>query len=142
DRADLDAIAALVATRETALEAGDGGIHALFDGAQRDRADDLLAHPDAALTLDAAVDIHDDDRAEADVLGVEHALVIAEPAFTGPVGHHLVLKLALAALVADRAVEGVVGEQHVEHGRARFVDQRRVRAHHHAVDDRGGAGRL
>ena len=142
DRADLDAVAALVATRKAALEAGDGRIHAFLDSAQGHSANHFLAHPDAALALDAAVDIHDDDRAETDVLGVEHALGIAEPAFAGSICHHQVLKLAFAALVADRAVEGVVGEKHVEHGRTRFVDQRRVCSYHHAVGNRGGTGRL
>ncbi len=38
-----------------------------------------------------------------------------EPALPRPVGHRLVLKGALTALVADGAVQGVVEEQELEH---------------------------
>ena len=144
DRADLHAVAALVAAGEAALEAGDRRVHALVDGAERHRADHLLAHPHAALALDAAVHVHDDDGAELDVLGVEDPLRLAEPADARPVCHHHVLQLALAALVADRAVERMVGEQHVEHEGAGVDHPGRVGVHDHAVGRpasrrRGGA---
>ncbi|MCY1229545.1 hypothetical protein D9M72_419140 [compost metagenome] len=142
DRADFDAVAALVATGETALEAGDGRIHALLDGAEGDRADDLLTHPHAALALDTAVDVHDDDGTEANIARMEDALGIVKAASPRTIGHHHVLKLAFATLVADRTVERVVGEQHVQHGRTRFINQRRVCSHDHAFSDSCGAGRL
>ena len=140
DRADLHAVAALVAAVEAAREAGDRGVHALLDGAERHRPDHLLAHPHAPLALDAAVHVHNDDGAELDVLRVEDPLRLAEPADPRAVGHHHVLQLALAALVADRAVERMVGEQHVEHEGAGIDHPRRVRVHDHAVGDRHRAG--
>jgi hypothetical protein len=49
------------------------------------------------------------------------------------IGHRLVLQVALAALVADRAVERVVDEQELHHPFARLLDHRRVGADRLAV---------
>ncbi len=64
------------------------------------------------------------------------------------VGHGLVLQVALAALVADRAVERVVDEQELHHPLAGLLDRRRLGADHRrlavrarpAVAHRPGAG--
>ena len=48
----------------------------------------------------------------------------------------VVLQLALARLIADRAVERMVDEQHLEHALARFERLRRVDVHHLPLGDR------
>src|SRR3712207_1891081 len=53
-----------------------------------------------------------------------------------------VLQRALAALVADGAVERVVDEQELDHRALRVVHALRLRVHDHAVADRRRAARL
>ena len=57
------------------------------------------------------------------------------------VPEHHVLQFALAALVADRAIQGVIGEQELEHVLARLPDLFGVGAHHHAFGYRQRACR-
>ena len=55
----------------------------------------------------------------------------------------VVLQAALAGLVADRAVEGVVDEEELHHPLLRLLDLGHVGAHHHAVlHHLGGAAGL
>ena len=48
--------------------------------------------------------------------------------------HRLILQIALAALIADRAIERMIDQQEFHHAFARFFDQRRL-----GVDDFGRA---
>jgi len=56
--------------------------------------------------MDAAIHAGLDQRAE--ILVADRALVLLEAAAVEAVGHRLILQIALAALVADRAVERVI----------------------------------
>jgi len=60
----------------------------------------------------------------------------------GPQPIRDVLERALAAAVADRAVERVVDEQELDDALLRIADARRLRVHDHPVLDRGRAAGL
>ena len=79
-----------------------------------------------------------DQRAE--ILVRHRALVLGEARPVETVGHRLVLQIALAALVADRAIQRVVDQQELHHPLARLPHRRRVGADHHVVADRHRAG--
>src|SRR5690606_36798814 len=68
---------------------------------------DLLGEPGAALAQHAAFAVEQDLRGDPQRLG-ERALAVDEPGVGPAVCHRLVLQRALAALVADRAVQRVV----------------------------------
>jgi hypothetical protein len=68
----------------------------------------------AARALDAALAVEQDQLADLDGLD-EVALLLDEAGLARAVSQGLVLQRALAALVADRAVERVVGQQELEH---------------------------
>ena len=74
--------------------------------------------------MDAAGHDGLDDRAE--VLVLDAALDLTEARAVRAVVHRLFLQVALAALVADRAVERVVGEEELHDALARAVDHGRV----------------
>ena len=92
-------------------------------------ARDLGDEAHAARALDAAVHRGLDERAEVFVL--DRALVLGKARGIGAVGHRLVLQVAFAALVADRAVERMVDEQELHHALARLARHRRI-----GLDDR------
>ena len=71
-------------------------------------------------------------------------LRLGEAGLAAAVAHRLVLQRALAALVADRAVERVVDEQELHHALLRLVGDRRgeLGVDDHAVGDGDRAGRL
>ena len=94
------------------------------DRAEVGDARDLGREADAARAVDAAVHLGRDEG--ADVLVRHGALVLVVARRVDPVGHRLVLQVALAALVADRAVEGVVDEEELHHPFARLADRRRL----------------
>src|SRR5690606_33704418 len=62
----------------------------------------------------------------AHVLFFDRALVLAVARTVTAVADSLILKIALAALVADRAVQRVVDEQELHHPFAGLLDHRRV----------------
>ena len=97
-----------------------------------------VSEADAARAVDAAVHRRLDQRAE--ILVRHRALVLAVAAAVEAVGHRLVLQVALAALVADRAVERMVDQQELHHAVARLLDHRRVGLDDHAVGRRHRAG--
>ena len=103
-------------------------------------AGDLLGEAGAAGALDAAFAVEQHLGGDVDRLG-EGALEALEPGLAAPVGHRLVLQRALAALVADRAVERVVDQQQLHHALLRLVGHRRgvLGLDDHAVGDRHGA---
>ena len=112
---------------------------------QRDErvAGDLLREPGAAGAQHAAFAVEEDLRGDVDRLRVG-AFHPAVTRLAVPVAERLVLQGALAALVADGAVERVVDQQQLQdallgafrHGRADLG------AHHHALGNRHGAGGL
>src|SRR3546814_2076187 len=85
---------------------------------------DFLGEPDAALSLDAAVHHRFDDRPHI-FLG-DGALVFLITRRAAATGDRLVLQVALAALVADRAIERMIDEQELHHPFACLLDHRAV----------------
>ena len=100
----------------------------------------FLGEADAARALDAAGHRGLDDRPE--IFVVDRPLVLFVARMAAAIGHRLVLQVAFAALVADRAVERVVDEQELHHPFARLLDHRRVGADRLAVGGRQRAARL
>ena len=98
--------------------------------------------PGAAGAQHAALAVQQHLGGDVDRLG-ERALDVLEPGLAAAVGHRLVLQRALAALVADRAVQRVVDQQQLHHALLRLVGDRggELGPDHHAVGDGGGAGR-
>ena len=102
---------------------------------------DLLREAHAAVAEDAALAVDRDQRRQLErlaevALGLDEARRARAPA----VGD--VLQRALAALVADRAVERVVDEQELDHRALRVVHALGLRVDDHAVLDRRGAAGL
>src|ERR1700745_3316020 len=88
------------------------------------RARDFSREADAARALDAAVHRGLDQRAKVFVF--HRALVLGEAPGVDAIAHRLILQVALAALVADRAVERMVDEQKLHYPFARLLDHRRL----------------
>src|SRR5690606_359796 len=77
--------------------------------------------------MDAAV--HDRLHQRADILVFDGALVLVESRGINAEGHGLVLQVALAALVADRAIQRVVDEQELHHPFAGLLHHWRIGEH-------------
>ena len=118
------------------VEGRDLAAVAAIDDADLRVAVDFAHEAAAARAEDAAVAVQHQRRAEVDVgldaLAVERAarevhaaLVVAEPI-------REILQRALAALVADRAVERVIDQEELEHARAAVDRLRVLRVHDHA----------
>ncbi len=69
-------------------------------------------------------------------------LFFSETAVIEAVAESHVLQFAFAALVADRAIERMIGEQELEHVLARVMNLRRIGADDHAFGRDERAGRL
>gem|GEM_PF-5911494 len=100
----------------------------------------LAADAHAAVAEDAAGAVEVDDGRP--LLLFAMVLGFGEEAVGGTVLEAHVLQFALSASVADGAVEGVVGEDHLEHGLAGLGDLGGLGLDDHALGDRGGAGGL
>jgi hypothetical protein len=140
-RAQLGDVAAERRHVRAAVEGGDVRVRAALLQDQLVVLGDLLAEAHAAVAEDAAlaVDRHHGRELErlAEVaLGLDEAARPAAPA----VGD--VLQRALAALVADRAVERVVDEQELDDRLLCLLDASGLGVDDHAVLDRGRAGGL
>src|SRR6185436_9626450 len=99
-------------------------ILAAAGGAEVGYAGHFRGEANATGAVDAAVHARLDER--ADILVLDCALVFGVTAGVDAIGHRLVLQIALAALVADRAIERVVDEQELHHPFARLLDHRRL----------------
>ena len=128
DRAEIDDVA-LQLRRHRGFEIG-GDLHVLAaaDGAELRHARDFGGEADAAGAMDAAVHHRLDQR--ADILVLDRALVLVIAAVVDAVGHRLVLQIALAALVADRAIERMVDQQELHHPFARLAHHRALGVDH------------
>src|SRR3712207_8054496 len=112
DRADLRGVAREVGGERLVLVDGH-----LLQGAALEQLDervagDLLGEPGAPGAQHAALPVEQQIGADGQRLGVG-ALDVDEPALGAAVAHRLVLQRALAALVADRAVQRVVDRKSV-----------------------------
>ena len=61
---------------------------------------------------------------------LDRALVLGEARGIGAIAHRLILQIAFAALVADRAVERMVDQQKLHHALARLARHRRIGLDH------------
>ena len=90
--------------------------------------------------MDAAVHRRLHERPE--FLVRHRALVLVIPAAVETVGHRLILQVALAALVADRAIQRMVDQQEFHHALARLLHGRGLGEDLLLVGDRQCAARL
>ena len=107
DRADLHGVAREVRVERLLFEVQDLHAIAAVDEVDERVARDLVGEADAARALDAALAVEQHEVAQRDRLR-EVALLLDEPRLAGTERERLVLQRALAAAVADRAVERVV----------------------------------
>ena len=138
-RADLHGVAREVGGEGLAGEGEHLGVVAPGDELDQGVAGHLVGEPGAAGAQDAALPVEQHQVADRDGLGVV-ALLLDVAALPGAVGEGLVLQGALPALVAHRAVEGVVGQQELEHPFLGLLDDVGGGVHHHALGHPGGAG--
>ena len=101
---------------------GEGGVCAALGEAEHGIARDLVHETDAAGAHNAALVIEPDARADIDVLRLFH-LHVHEAGDSASEADGLLLKAALAGLVADRAVERVVNQEKFHHALAAFLDK-------------------
>ena len=80
--------------------------------------------PHAARAVNAAG--HDRLDQRTDILVLDRALVLLVARRVDAEGHRLILQIAFAALVADRAIERMVDEQEFHHAFAGLLHHRRV----------------
>ena len=113
DRADLRDVAGEVAAVGLVLEGRDDRLRAAVDGDEQPILRDLLAEPRAAVAEDAALAVERDQRRDRDRL-LEGSLREHHSRRPGAVAERQVLQRALAALVADRAVQRMVDENELE----------------------------
>ena len=137
DRAEIDHIAGEFRGDGLFQIGGDLGIFAAADHPDLRHAGDLGDETDAARALDAARHLGRDDRTHIFVF--DGALVFREARTGTAIGNRLVLQVAFAALVADRAIERVVDEQELHHPFARLLDHRRQRIHRWRLTIRSAA---
>ena len=138
DRAEIDHVALQLRGHRLLEIGGDLHVLAAADGAELRHAGDLGHEADAARAVDAAR--HDGLDQRADILVLDRALVLLVAAGVDAVGHRLVLQVAFAALVADRAVERMVDQQELHHAFARLLHHRRAGADDLAACRRGSGG--
>ncbi len=141
DRADLDGVAREVGRERVVGEGVDLGLVASVDEVDERVARHLLGEAGAAIAQDAALAIQVHEVADGDGL-LEVSLLLDEAGLARAVRVRLVLQRALAALVADRAVERVVGEQELEDAVLGLLGGVGLRRHGHAVGHRDHARRL
>ena len=125
---------------DAALDPGaDLHVLAAAGGAQFLDPRDLVAETHTAGAVDAAGHVRGDQRSQ--VLVLDDALLLRVTGHAAPVTHGQVLQLALPALIADRAVQGMVDEQEFHGGLLRRDRGGRTCEDLHPVHHRRGAGR-
>ncbi len=127
DRAQVDNVALQLRGHRLFEIGGDLGILAAADQAEFGNAGNFGREADAARAVDAAVHHRLDER--ADILVFDGALVFLIARTVDAEGHRLVLQVAFAALVADRAIQRMVDQQEFHHAFAGLLDHRRVGEH-------------
>ena len=101
-------------------------------------AGDFGGEPHAPGAVNTAGHLGFDQGAE--ILVGNGALVFFEPRPVEPVEQGLVLKVAFASLIANRAIQRMIDEKHLHHPATGFAGHFRIGLDHHAVADRHGAG--
>ncbi len=123
DRTELDHVAREVRRERVVGEGVDLRRVASADEVDERVAGHLLAEAGATVAEDAPLAVEQHERGDLDRLG-EVALLLDEAALARTEAEGLVLERALAALVADRAVERVVDEEELEHPVLGLLDAR------------------
>lgn len=138
-RAHVDDVAGNFGGQRLAVVGTDLQVFAAIHAAQFVGAGDVCSETHTAGALDAAGHFGGDQR--TDVFVRHHALALVETAHRTTVAERDVLQLALAALIADRAVQRVVDQQEFHH--AALVLQRLFATGRdlHAIHHRRGASR-
>ena len=128
DRAEIDDVR-LQLRRHRLFEIG-GDLHVLAASRRTEFGDagDFRREANAARALDAAVHRGLDQR--ADIFVLDRALVFLEARVIDAISHRLVLQIALAALIANRAIQRVIDQQEFHHAFARLLHHRRFGEHH------------
>ena len=121
DGADLDRVARVVRAERSTWEGRDLDLVTSPGEVDQCLTGDLLGEACAAAALDAALTVQEDQLRDGQRLG-EVTLLLDESRLSWAVDKGLVLERALTALVADRAVQRVVGEQELEHAVLRLLD--------------------
>ena len=134
DRADLHRVAGEVRRERLVGERQDLRLVATLGEADQRIAGDLVGEARAAVAQDAALAVEQHEVADRDRL-LEVPLLLDVAALAGTVAERLVLQRALAALVADRAVERVVGEEQLEDALLGPPRQRRLGVDLHVRGD-------
>jgi hypothetical protein len=140
-RADVGEVARVV-VRDGAVEvAGDLGVVAAAHELEAVGSGDVALETQAARAEHAALGV-EHDGPEVHHLALGDLLLHLHPGLVETVLHVVVLQVALARLVTDRAIDGVVDEQELERGPVRLHRLLAVGLDHQAVRDRGVAGDL
>ena len=137
DRADVDGVQRIVVLELLARVAGERAVAAAVDEPQDVVLGDLLAEANAARAQDAALIVKHDAGAEHGALRL-YVLLLDVAGVAAAIAGGLLLELAFARLVADRAVERVVDQQELHHSLAALLDDRGGRAD---VETGRGVGR-
>ena len=103
-------------------------------------ARDFIDKPHAARTMNTPR--HRRFHQRAHVFFFHRALMLVVAADARAIGHRLILQIALAGLVADRAIERVVDKQEFHHPVARLFYHWRVGEHFHFIGRRQRTRRL
>src|SRR5436305_2073808 len=120
DGADIDAGATFIAFEMIALIRDDLGRSAAVTDSQGVDAEGFAANTDTAITENTARRVVENDGRP--LLLVDMDFRFAETRFTGAISKHHVLKLALAALDAYRAVQWMIRQQELERTFARLLN--------------------
>ena len=140
DRTDVDAHAAFFAGERAFFIRQDYGMHATGADAESFHVHALIAHAHAAEAENAARRVIKNERRP--LLFRVMQFFFCETAVIEAVAEGHVLQFAFAALVADRAIERMIGEEKLDHVFARFVNLGGVGLNHHALDGDECAGGL
>ena len=140
DRADVNHVARQLGVNRHADKGFNFGILAAVRHAQLHHAGDFLTKAHTTCAVDAAAHLlHGDQR--PDILVEHDTFFFFVTRCAGAVAHSQILQLALAALVADRAIQRMVDQQKLHHALLRFDGLVVLGVHHHALCHGRGAGR-
>ena len=140
DRAQVDDVPRQLRGDGAAQIGRDFNIFAARDEADLRHAGDFADEAHAAGALDAPGHDRIDQRTHG--LFLDGPLVQRKAAVVAAIAHGLVLQVALPALVADRAVQGVVDEEELHYPLAGLLHHRRIGEDLLVVGGRQGAGGL
>jgi len=140
NRANINHVARQLGIDGFADECLDFRVLAAMGHAKLHRAGNFLSKANAPCAVNATAHLFHRHQWTHVLVG-HHAFLFFVSRGTSAVAHRQVLQLALAALIADRAVEGVVDQQKLHHRLLGFDRLVGLRSHDHALCDRCRASR-